>query len=72
MKASNKLNMKKVVNINEILTGSIKMISIDDEGLFDINLMSDYIKVELQNRKKYIFNPKIADWELNHFNDKIQ
>ncbi len=65
--------MKKVINLNGTLVelNKIKGISINDEGFFDIKLKSNYIKVELQNRKEYIFNPETTDWELHDMNDVI-
>jgi hypothetical protein len=38
---------------------------------FDIKLKVNYIKVELQNRKEYIFDPETTDGELYDFNDEI-
>jgi len=65
--------MKKVINLNGTVVelDKIKGISINEEGFFDIKLKSNFIKVELQNRKEYVFNPETNEWELHDFNDEI-
>ena len=65
--------MKKVINLNGTLVelNKIKGIVINDEGYFNIKLSSNFIKVELQNRKEYIFNPESNEWELHDLNDEI-
>lgn len=65
--------MKKVINLNGTLVelNKIKGICMNEDGFFDIKLKSTFIKVELQNRKEYIFNPETSEWELHDFNDEI-
>lgn len=67
------LKMKKIINLNGTLVelNKIKGIVINEEGYSDIKLKSNFIKIELQNRKEYVFNPSEDEWELHDFNDEI-
>jgi hypothetical protein len=65
--------MKKVINLNGTLVelNKIKGVSINDECFSSIKLKSNYLKIELQNRKEYIINPETNNWELHDINDEI-
>ena len=65
--------MRKIINLSGTLVelDKIKGIVINDDGYFDIKLKSNFIKIELLNRKEYIFNPENSDWELHDLNDEI-
>ena len=65
--------MKKIINLNGtyVELDKIKGISMNEEGYFDIKLKSNFIKVELQNRKEYIYNPAENEWELHDVTNEI-
>ena len=65
--------MKKLINFNGTLVElkKIKGLVINDEGFFDIKLKSNFIKIELINRKEFLLNPESNDWELHEMNDEI-
>lgn len=65
--------MNKIINLDGTLIEleKVKAILINEEGYFDIKLKSKFIKIILQNRKEYIFNPIINDFELIDISDEF-
>lgn len=65
--------MRKIINLGGTLVelDKVKGISINEDGYFDSKLKSNFIKIELLNRKEYILNPETSDWELHDLNDEI-
>lgn len=65
--------MKKIISLGGSLVelDKVKGVSINEDGYYDSKLESNYIKIELLNRKEYILNPETLDWELHDLNDEI-
>lgn len=65
--------MKKIINLNGTLVelSRVKSISINGEGFFDVKLQPNFIKIQLYNRKEYIYNPDKREHEFIDIEDEI-
>lgn len=65
--------MKKIINLNGTLVelAKVKSITINGEGFSDIKLKPNFIKIQLSNRKDYLYNPESKAYELIDVEDEI-
>ncbi|MHA3788009.1 hypothetical protein ACX0HA_07350 [Flavobacterium hauense] len=65
--------MKKIINLNGTLVelAKVKSITINGEGFFDVKLKPNFIKIQLSNRKDYLYNPESKAYELIDVEDEI-
>ena len=58
--------MKKIINLNGTLVelSKVKSITVNGEGFTNIRLQPNFIKIQLETRKDYIFNPEKRIHEL--------
>ncbi len=59
--------MSKIINLNGVLIElkRIKAIIHNDYEL------SNYLKIEMNKRKEYIYNPNVEEWEIQEYNDIV-
>ncbi len=67
--------MKHIIDLNGTAVELKKIKGITEYWNYYIdsepNLPPYHLKIELQNRKEYIFNPKSEEWEVHDINDYI-
>ena len=67
--------MKKIIDLNGTLVELSKIKGITEYSNFyddaQPNLPPFHLRIELQNRKEYILNPKTEKWELHDVIDYI-
>lgn len=65
--------MKKIINLNGTLVelAKVKSITINGEGFSELKLKPNFIKIQLSNRKDFLYNPEIKTYELIDVEDEI-
>ena len=65
--------MKKIINLNGTLVelAKVKSITINGEGFSELKLKPNFIKIQLSNRKDFLFNPEKKTYELIDVEDEI-
>jgi hypothetical protein len=65
--------MKKIINLNGTLVelAKVKSITINGEGFSELKLKPNFIKIQLSNRKDFLYNPESKTYELIDVEDEI-
>jgi len=65
--------MKKIINLNGTLVelAKVKSITINGEGFSELKLKPNFIKIQLSNRKDFLYNPESKTYELVDVEDEI-
>ncbi|MFD2601022.1 hypothetical protein [Flavobacterium suzhouense] len=58
--------MKKIINLNGTLVelSKVKSITVNAEGFTNIKLQPNFIKIQLESKKEYVYNPEKRIHEL--------
>ncbi|HBK70256.1 MAG TPA: hypothetical protein DDZ39_01135 [Flavobacteriaceae bacterium] len=59
--------MGKTINLNGILIEFDRIKAIIHNDFID----NEFLKIELNKRKEYVFNPNTDKWEIQEFDDEI-
>lgn len=59
--------MNKIINLNGVLI-ELKRVKAIIHSDFK---KSNFLKIEMNKRKEYVFNPNIEIWEIQEFNDFV-